>query len=452
MFSRLAVIVLEPDARVATGLLLTIIALLPAEPLFNVPLIALAALGGVRLIAGRARLGSLESRFLVVAFLCMWLSMLASLPDAVNPVESIRKTASFCIYFLAGVYVVGAYTRLRELDWVMIGVAAILVFWCLDALWQFVVGTDWFGNPYDEGRLPGPFHHDGRIGSVLAGFSPLFFESVRRAKRRWPWSPVLVVPFLMVIVLSGTRTAWGALAVATIGYLLFLFRWSERPSSGRPGWNLGGIAAVLASMTLAGALTAYAWPGGVERAWKAVEPRVESLTGLWSGDREKFEYAISFRLSIWETAVNMWSANWLNGVGPKGFRQVYRDYNPERDYYHEHLEREGSSEKIARSPRAPHLPLLEIATETGVVGLLGYLILATYFLAKIRRLEREAFNSAFPYALTLIVALFPLNGHMEFYSLFYATQIWWIVIVNAGAFAAASRKGTGSNTGKMTDA
>ena len=145
---------LEPNPWVATALLLAIIALLPADPLFNVPMIALAVLGLVQVALRRARLTSPEYRFLCVAFLCIWLPMLASLPDAVNPGESIRKTASLCIYFLAGVYAAGAYTRFRDLDWLMVGVVALLVVFYLDALWQFQFGTDWLGIPYEEsGRV-----------------------------------------------------------------------------------------------------------------------------------------------------------------------------------------------------------------------------------------------------------------------------------------------------------
>ena len=439
MPSRIATFLLEPDPRVATGLLLAIIALLPAEPLFNVPMIALAVLGLVQVASRRARLASPEYRFLCVAFLCIWLPMIASLPDAVNPGESIRKTASLCIYFLAGVYAAGAYTRFRDLDWLMIGVVAILVLLYLDALWQFWTGSNWLGIGYGVGeRLAGSLYA-GRIGSLLAGFAPLYFEMVRRASRHWRPSPVLLLPFFMTIYLSGSRTAWGALAVASVGYLVFLFRWSDWQSSVRPNARLGRFAGIAGAMVLAAAIAAYAWPNGVERVWKATEHRVETLAGIWSGDRRKFEEAVSWRLSIWETAMNMWSAHWLNGVGPLGFRTAYRDYNPERDYYHEFLEETGHGHLIATSPRAPHLPLLEIATGTGVIGVLGYVILAVYFFRRLRGLERDAFRSTFPYALALIVALFPLNGHIEFYGLYFVTLIWWTIIVNACAFAVASR-------------
>ena len=436
---RIPAFLLEPDPRIATGLLLAIIVLLPAEPLFNAPMIALALLGLVQVACRRARLASPEYRFLCVAFLCIWLPMLASLPDAVNPGESIRKTASFCIYFLAGVYAVGAYTRFRSLDWLVVGVVALLVFFIFDALWQFQFGTDWFGIPYEEGsRLTGVFY-TGRIGSLLAGFAPFYFEMVRRMSQRWRLSPLLLLPFLMVVFLSGSRTAWGALTVASIGYLLFLIRWPERQSPVRLRSRMGRFAGMSILLVLAAAITAYTWPSGLDRVWKATEHRVESLAGIWSGDRAKFERAVTWRLSIWETAANMWSVHWLNGVGPLGFRTAYRDYNPEKDHYHEYLEESGQGHLVATSPRSPHLPLFEIATSTGTIGLIGYVIVAVYLFKRLRRLERDALQSTFPYALTLAVVLFPLNGHIEFYGLYFATLIWWTIIVNACAFAVASR-------------
>ena len=421
--------ILEPNARLASFLLLAFVALLPFEPLYNAPLIALGALGLLRVGSGRVRLGSPENRFLCIAFLCVWLPMLASLPDAVNPIESIRKTASLCVYFFAGVYVIGAYTRFRDLDVILAGTTAICVLWCLDGLWQFFTGASWFGVPYREGdRLPGPFDLNGRIGYVLASFTPLCFEAVRRTSRRWPWSPVLLVPFVTIIILSGSRASWGALAVASAGYLLFLVRWPDRPCR-KSKW----VAGTYAAMGLAAALAVWAKPDPLIRAWEVVEPRLDPLPGLWSGNREQTEKALTYRLSIWETAANMFSTHWLNGVGPRGFRYAYREHNPKSDYF---LMRDGS-EPAALSP---HLPVLEIMVETGTIGLLGYALLAASFLARLRRLGLDSLRSTYPYALALIVVLFPLNGHLSFHGVLSSGLIWWTIILTASAFAVAARK------------
>ena len=430
--SCLVTMVLEPNVKVAGALLLAFVALLPAEPLYNAPVIALSMLGAIRLVSRRTRLGVPENRFLCIAFLCIWVPMLASLPDAVNSAESIRKTASLCIYFLAGIYVVGAYCRFGDLDWLMTGTSAVCLFWTLDALWQFQTGSNWVGMPHDEGeRLAGIFY-TGRIGYLLACFAPLVFETVRRSARRWWWSPVLLLPYLLTIVLAGSRTSWIALAIATAGYLLFVVRWSDRPPARGRRWNTGRGVVVLGALVLTGILSAHSWSGGVDRFLKIVEPRVESLAGIWSGDREQFERAVTWRLSIWMTAVNMWSHHWFNGVGPKGFRYAYREYSPESDYY---LRHDGSS----GAARTPHMQLLEIATETGTIGLLGYVVLVVAFFARLRRLGRDAFIAVYPYALTLVVALFPFTGHLGFYGVLSAGVIWWMLIVCSSAFTVALR-------------
>ena len=170
-----ASMVLEPNARLASFLLLAFVVLLPFEPLHNAPLIALGALGLLRVVSRRVRLGSPENRFLCIAFLCIWLPMLASLPDAVNPIESIRKTASLCVYFFAGVYAAGAYVCFRDLDRIMTGVMIVCTVWCLDALYPFLSGADWSGSPYEESRWStGLFPVPGRIGNVLVCFAPSF--------------------------------------------------------------------------------------------------------------------------------------------------------------------------------------------------------------------------------------------------------------------------------------
>ena len=435
---QLPAILLRPDARVATVLLLAFIALLPADPLYNAPLLILAVLGVAQLASGRTRLHSPRYRFLCIAFLCIWLPMVASLPDAVNPPESFRKTASLFIYLFAGVYAVAAFRGFHELRWVMTGAAAICGIWVLDALWQFHTGTDWFGFPYVEGkRLTGMFY-TGRLGGALALFAPLAFESVRRASQRWRWSPLLLVPYFLVIALSGSRTSWGTLAIAIAGYLLYLAFWAERRSPGSTRRRLKDVGTVTAVIVLVASLAAFGWPRAVERAWSTIQPRVESLSGLWSGDREKFERAVTYRLSIWETGLYMWSAHWLNGVGPRGFQYAYTKHNPEKDYYLLHGGSHGSA-------RTPHLQLLEIAVETGIIGLLGYVILATAFLRSLVRLDRASFRSVFPFALMMIVALFPFSGQLAFYGVRSAGLIWWIIIVNASALTIASRTGIDSS-------
>lgn len=422
-------------ANIATDLLLAFVLLLPFDPLYNGPLILLALFGIGRVVSARTRLGSPENRFLGVAFLCIWLPMLASLPDAVGFDGALRKAASLCVYYFAGVYAIAACTRFRDLDRLVVGVAAICVFWCADALWQFATGRDWFGIPYPLVphqviyRLSGPFDVHGRLSAVFVAFSPLVFEAARRAARRQPWSPALLLaPFFLVVLLTGTRTSWAALAVSGAGYLLF--RSLVRRREG-PRWSFRRVAAAAGAAVLAAALAAHVWPEGREQVWKTAEPRIESLAGLWSGGREGLELATSCRLTLWETAVRIWSEHPLNGIGPREFGRVYEDFLPGRNYFRDLCQ-------VPVPPKHPHLNLLEIAVGTGAIGVLGFLILAAALLARLRALDRDALRSAHPYVLASIMTLFPFTGHLGFYDVFSTGLIWWTLIVCASAFAIAA--------------
>ena len=230
--------------------------------------------------------------------------------------------------------------------------------------------------------------------------------------------------------MSGSRTSWGTLAIATAGYLLYLAFWAERPSAGSTRRRLKDVGTVTAVIVLVASLAAFGWPRvALSGHGATVQPRVESLSGLWSGDREKFERAVTYRLSIWETGLNMWSAHWLNGVGPRGFQYAYTKHNPEKDYYLLHGGSHGSANgRLISSCWRSRLKQV-------LSDLLGYLILATVFLRSLVRLDRASFRSIFPFALMMIVALFPFSGHMAFYGVRAAGLIWWIIIANACAFS-----------------
>ena len=98
-----------PNAPVAMVSLLAFLVLLPFGGLYNIPLLVLCGLGLWCLgTSPREILSDDGLRLLLLVFLCVWLPMAIAAVDAVNPVESWRKAASFPVFFLAGTYVVRA--------------------------------------------------------------------------------------------------------------------------------------------------------------------------------------------------------------------------------------------------------------------------------------------------------------------------------------------------------
>lgn len=417
-----------PNASVGTGLLLAFLVLLPFAGLYNIPLLVLCGLGLWCLVASpRDMLDDDGLRLLLVLFLCVWLPMTIAAVDAVSPVESWRKVASFPVFFLAGAYVVRAIRREVELRRLLFGVWVVCIFWSIDASWQFVHGFNLFGFPYQGGRVPGIFHPDLKLGIVLATLSPLVLEATRQLAVRSVWVVLALVPFFAAIVLSGSRSSWIVLIAVVAVYGWYLFRWTAEPAvRGRAVLRVAAVGALAC-----GAL-AYTVPQAVGHMHELLVKRVGPVAHLLSGDSQRADGAIQARLAAWESAGRVFRAHWFNGVGPRGFRHVHADHASASDPY----------VSRGKALNYPHILVLEIAVETGLVGLLGYLVALTALMRRLLDMGRaQQLPHGFPYWLAIAVVLFPLATHLAFYAHFMGALIWWTIAISAAGLGAATRVG-----------
>ena len=137
---------------------------------------------------------------------------------------------------------------------------------------------------------------------------------------------------------------------------------------------------------------------------------------LFSADFETADIATSRRLTLWKTGAGIARAHWLNGVGPRGYRTVYRDFAAADDFW------------ILRGTKGqthPHLMVLEVITETGLIGLFGY-ALGLLLLAKAISRLRQHDPGAAVCLIVAAVAWFPLNAHLAFYGSYWS-NIGWLV-------------------------
>lgn len=127
--------------------------------------------------------------------------------------------------------------------------------------------------------------------------------------------------------------------------------------------------------------------------------RIDSTLAIFSTDAATIDKATAHRLDLWRVAVAIARDHWINGVGPRGSTH-------------------------------PHLALAEIACETGLVGLAGYLV---FYLLLLRWLYRELRASRLrhrPWLLCPLTAWFPLNAHLAFYGSYWASFSWWMLAVS----------------------
>ena len=265
------------------------------------------------------------------------------------------------------------------------------------------------------------FHPKIRLGLVVAVLAPIVLEALRRLNKDSPFSWLIMVPLIAVVFLSGRRSAWVILALSLLAYLSPVFL----TLSTRAKCAL--LAAVCAASTLA-IYTGLKDPG--------LNQRMVLLTGALSS-RHQAEMATSGRASLWDTAYNMFAENRINGVGPRGFRYVYEEHADEGDVFTQ----EG------RFGHFPHLVFLEIAVETGLIGIAGFVL---FYLTLLRHWWRDRRDlNAVAWRAALLAAAFPFNAHLAFYGSYWGGFLWLLI---ACAVAATSSTGPPAKPGAAPQA
>lgn len=385
-------------------------------------LVAIGRLLFVRFRGGGALLSAQAWALTSVLFFAYWLPELIASFDAVDRARAFREAAVDLRYlpflWLAASAVADARGRRITFG----GLAVVVAVWTLDALVQAASGTSplFFGmdaaklaisghrlcdaNDYlllDRlGGVLGPCNL--KLGVVLASLSPFALHAAGRRFGRWGWL-LAAVAVGSVILLAGSRASW-----ITFGLVLLLSGWRTL------GWKrLFGV---------------FAFGGALLFALTFVSPqvneRVQRTMHALTADHAGVDSALSGRGRIWAAAWCMAKQHPINGVGPRGFREAFPACDPEPD-------------KIAAWGLGPafhaHQLVLEILSETGVIGLLLWLAAAAMARRAWRYAEADARDAAYPAMLALAVTVFPFNTHLAFYSTFWGGVTLLLAALYAGS-------------------
>lgn len=381
----------------------SILLVLPFGRAAGLPVLMLALVGVWVLAQQRFDVWSdRRVRVFTLVFCCYWLPLLLAAVDAANPSRSWTVAIAAVRFFLVG-YAVIILVEERGKRLLFALTAALVAFWCIDALIQAVVGYNLLGMPVSAERLNGIFGTTNiKLGPVLAAASPVMLEFARRRLPGWGFPVAFIVSFA-IILLIGTRAAWIMFAVVALSYLYLTAR--------KHGKGMVKHLAYVAVLTGALILIFYQFS-------PAFQARAERSLAVLSGDMQGLDEALAYRLPIWKTAAAVIEAHPVNGVGARGFRYVYRDFAEPGDLW---LNRKYGASHA-------HQIVLEVLSETGVIGLAGLGIAIALGFSYWRRLRQAAVMRSLPYALALLAILFPLNTHLAIYSTFWSIVLWWFVI------------------------
>lgn len=374
----------------------------------NLPMLILAIVGLSHFLRRPSVLGrAAKMRLLLFPFACLWLPMALSLTDAADLSRSLQTVLVFLLFPFMGLAILRTLAPAGRSERVLTLVAVTLTLWSLDGLLQAVTGYDVFGHPHIDGQLTGVFHPKQTLGAILAVFTPLFLFWLSAQARRHPAWWLLLPVYMTTILLSGKRSAWIMLGVAVLLYGgLLLTRLPLRR-------RLAALALV-GTAAVAGSLAAWQQPH--------FRAKVETTAGLASLDLARADTATSYRLTIWEVGTRIFGDHWLNGIGPRAFRTVYPDYALPGDIFMAMNPRSG--------PTHPHQILLEIAVETGVIGLAGYALFWAWLLRELLWAQRMGADQYLAWLVCLAAALFPLDaGHALYDASFWGGISFWLLFM-----------------------
>ena len=378
--------------------------------------------GGTQLLSGRA--WALTS----VLFFSYWMPEALSAVDALDHARALREAVVDLRYlpFLWLVAAAVADARGRRVTFAGLGI--IVAMWTVDALLQALLGTSplfWAidqlkqaisGHPMctleqtaRADRLSGVLGPCNlKLGVVIASLSPfaLHLASRRMGVAGWICAAAAIG---LVVLLAGSRAAWLTFA------LVLVFS----------GWQLIGwkrLLGVLAFGAVALAVLTTTSPN--------VRDRVLRTTQALTADEEGVDMALSGRTRIWGAALCMAREHPVNGVGARGFREAFAACDPDS----------GQPPAWGSGPALhAHQVVLELLSETGVLGLLFWLAGVALAVRAWRYAGDAARLAARPAMLALAVTVFPLNTHLAFYSTFWGGLTLLLAALFAGSLLARDR-------------
>lgn len=378
--------------------------LLPFSRSSELPMFIMAILGGI-LIWKHGRQATWEggAKTFSLLFLCIWVPIALSVPDSLWFKKSLSTALTYPRIYLAGIYLNWvlredlARQRLLKLS------AWLLLFWVFDALVQALVGYDLLGYAYPE-RLNGLFGPDSwKLGLSLAMLAPIVWEYIARNGAKWQlalaWSSIAAV-----VLLASNRESWIVFAIVTV-----MWSWVYARRLGFHPIKL------LVPLTLVAVIAAV----GAYQANPKFVKRVDQSMAVLDFSYEGLDKAGSLRMHLWGNALTVLENHPINGAGVRSYRYAYAKYAEANDPY---VSPNGTGMIYA------HQLLLEVGSETGIIGLAGLLVFFVVFVRAGRGLLKNdplawvAWLGAFAW-------LFPINTHTALYSAYWSLLLGWLLAV-----------------------
>ena len=385
----------------------------------ELPLLIMAIGGGALLYQyGRTFFQEPAVRLFTLLFACIWLPMLLSVPDSYDVKKSGSTALVFIRFYLSSLFIIWALSKPDQVSLLFKLLAGLTAFWVVDALFQATTGHNFLGYAQIPSRLNGIFgERQLRLGNALPVLAPFLILALRKKTALMLLATAVSGA---VVILAGSRGGWVSFGLVCI-WLIF----SETQRRGVPLWKAGVVAALIG---LVGTFAAFENPGAKQR--------LDQTLLLFSGDEAKIDQALSLRWTLWKNAFAMIGAHPVNGVGVRAFRYAYPEFAQPDDPFLSMNEASGRPTGAFYS----HQILLEVTTETGLIGLAGLGLFYLLLVRSWRLASQERRIQSLPFAMGLLAWIFPFNTHPSFYTAQWSVLIWLMIALLCASLLPLQRK------------
>ena len=387
------------------------------------PLFAMAMVG-MYLLVKEIRNGgfSLGTKWLLIGGSFIWIPAIFSMIDTVDSRRTLQFVGTYPLFFLAAYFI---YKRLSAGANVMPAVyviSAIVVFWGVLAIWQYVDPNNPFGpgGSHNQGihTRDNPFVDGGLMMGVILGslFSFLVFALWARGMNALA---ILFGLFIIGLVyLSGTRSAWLSVLVTLCAVPVVALLRGFIPSL-----KTYVVAMCLfAAVSIAGVF-AYQQPG--------LQVKLDqTLTVFSNPTRAGLDRTLSGRVDIWDDAIQVGLSSPLVGTGVNNFRYAQPLLpDPAGTRWITQWNKDGHELK---GPTHTHQIFLEAWSGAGALGLIGLLIYFVWLARTSIQVGKTGSLLAVGALVALWAGFFPLNTHNNFYGGWMSAWFWVWMGISAG--------------------
>ena len=312
-------------------------------------------------------------------FACIALPGLISLLFSVNLDRGISAVFRFAAYALAAWVVLSVKIEEGDAKRITSFLGILLVAWAVDGFVQLLTGVSLLGDPLvelgEEGAIVTGSLQLG-YGATLAILSPFFLEALRRAGGMGVG--ILSLPVYAAIVMSGHQSSAVLALIGLAGWTMLALRNKEVGAKRQvTGFVISAIIGLLLGVYLS-----------------VVTGQVSTLA-----EAPARYQSFLYQSQLWELSWQAFIDHWFTGVGMRGFGTYA-------------LATDASAIPGLAETWHSHLTILEVISETGLVGLIGYGLLLRWLWGYV---QDERMHVAVA-GLTALLAVFPLGTAVGMYS------------------------------------